>query len=70
MSSTAEATRAPGAATSRRRKWRSPVSSPSIAGYVDAYTFLNYQVYGSFMSGNTTQAGLNAGRGDLAGRRI
>jgi uncharacterized membrane protein YoaK (UPF0700 family) len=38
-----------------------------IAGYVDAYTFLNYHVYGSFMSGNTTQAGLNAGQGDLAG---
>ena len=38
-----------------------------IAGYVDAYTFLNYQVYGSFMSGNTTQTGLNAGEGDLAG---
>lgn len=37
-----------------------------IAGYVDAYTFLNYKVYGSFMSGNTTQTGLNAGEADLA----
>jgi uncharacterized membrane protein YoaK (UPF0700 family) len=37
-----------------------------IAGYVDAYTFLNYQVYGSFMSGNTTQTGLHAGQGGLA----
>jgi uncharacterized membrane protein YoaK (UPF0700 family) len=36
-----------------------------IAGYVDAYTFLNYQVYGSFMSGNTTQTGLQAGQGKL-----
>ena len=36
-----------------------------IAGYVDAYTFLNYQVYGSFMSGNTTQTGLHAGQGGL-----
>lgn len=38
-----------------------------IAGYVDAYTFLLYRVYGSFMSGNTTQAGLHMGQGDLAG---
>jgi len=37
-----------------------------IAGYVDAYTFLNYQVYGSFMSGNTTQTGLHAGQGGFA----
>jgi uncharacterized membrane protein YoaK (UPF0700 family) len=37
-----------------------------IAGYVDAYTFLNYQVYGSFMSGNTTQTGLHAGKGGFA----
>ena len=38
-----------------------------IAGYVDAYAFLNYQVYGSFMSGNTTQTGLHYGQGDIAG---
>jgi uncharacterized membrane protein YoaK (UPF0700 family) len=38
-----------------------------IAGYVDAFAFVNYQVYGSFMSGNTTQTGLQAGQGDLAG---
>jgi uncharacterized membrane protein YoaK (UPF0700 family) len=37
-----------------------------IAGYVDAYTFVSYQVYGSFMSGNTTQTGLQAGEGRLA----
>jgi uncharacterized membrane protein YoaK (UPF0700 family) len=37
-----------------------------IAGYIDAYTFLNYQVYGSFMSGNTTQTGLWAGQGKFA----
>jgi uncharacterized membrane protein YoaK (UPF0700 family) len=36
-----------------------------IAGYVDAYTFISYKVYGSFMSGNTTQTGLHAGQGDL-----
>lgn len=33
-----------------------------IAGYVDSYAFLNYNVYASFMSGNTTQAGLQAGQ--------
>jgi uncharacterized membrane protein YoaK (UPF0700 family) len=37
-----------------------------IAGYVDAYAFLNYTVYGSFMSGNTTQTGLQAGLQKLA----
>ena len=41
-----------------------------IAGYVDAYTFLNYQVYGSFMSGNTTQTGLQAGQGETRRGRI
>jgi uncharacterized membrane protein YoaK (UPF0700 family) len=37
-----------------------------IAGYIDSYAFLNYKVYASFMSGNTTQTGLHAGRGELA----
>ena len=37
-----------------------------IAGYIDAYTLLNYRVYASFMSGNTTQTGLSAGQGRLA----
>jgi uncharacterized membrane protein YoaK (UPF0700 family) len=32
-----------------------------IAGYVDAYTLLNFKVYASFMSGNTTQTGVAAG---------
>jgi len=36
-----------------------------IAGYIDSYTLLNYRVFASFMSGNTTQSGLNAGRGEL-----
>jgi len=51
---------------SREQAWLLAILA-LIAGYVDAYTFLNYQVYGSFMSGNTTQAGLNAGEGNLAG---
>jgi uncharacterized membrane protein YoaK (UPF0700 family) len=37
-----------------------------IAGYIDSYVFLNYKVYGSFMSGNTTQTGLQTGQGRLA----
>ena len=37
-----------------------------IAGYVDAYAFVNHKVYVSFMSGNTTQAGLQAGQEKLA----
>ena len=36
-----------------------------IAGYIDSYSLLNYKVYASFMSGNTTQTGLHAGRGEL-----
>jgi uncharacterized membrane protein YoaK (UPF0700 family) len=37
-----------------------------IAGYIDSYTLLSYEVYASFMSGNTTQTGLRAGQGRLA----
>lgn len=33
-----------------------------ISGYVDAYTLLNFGVYASFMTGNTTSAGVHAGR--------
>src|SRR5262249_23268715 len=33
-----------------------------VAGYIDAYTLLHYEVYASFMSGNTTQTDLNAGQ--------
>jgi uncharacterized membrane protein YoaK (UPF0700 family) len=34
-----------------------------IAGFVDAYAIITYGVYVSFMSGNTTQTGYNAGQG-------
>ncbi len=37
-----------------------------VAGYVDAYAFLRYQSYASFMSGITTQTGLQLGQGHLA----
>ena len=33
-----------------------------IAGYVDAYAFVKYRLYVSFMSGNTTQTGSQAGQ--------
>jgi uncharacterized membrane protein YoaK (UPF0700 family) len=32
-----------------------------VAGYVDAYGYLTYNTYVSFMSGNTTQAGIKTG---------
>ena len=35
----------------------------TIAGFVDAYGIITYGVYVSFMSGNTTQTGYNAGQG-------
>jgi uncharacterized membrane protein YoaK (UPF0700 family) len=34
-----------------------------IAGFVDAYGFITYRVYVSFMSGNTTQAGYQTAEG-------
>jgi uncharacterized membrane protein YoaK (UPF0700 family) len=37
-----------------------------ISGYVDSYTLLNFGVYASFMSGNTTSAGMHAGHAKLA----
>jgi len=36
-----------------------------IAGYVDSYSVINYKVFASFMSGNTTMTGVEAGRGNL-----
>ena len=37
-----------------------------ISGYVDSYALLNFGVYASFMTGNTTSGGLHAGQGNLA----
>ena len=37
-----------------------------IAGYVDAYGYITFKTYLSFMSGNTTQTGSQVGQGDLA----
>jgi len=37
-----------------------------VAGYVDAFGYLSYQTYVSFMSGNTTQGGYGLGQGAAA----
>ncbi len=37
-----------------------------IAGYVDAYGYMTYATYLSFMSGNTTQSGYKMGEGKFA----
>jgi len=57
-------------ASSRQRAarvqgWRA-AGRALISGYVDSYTLLNFGVYASFMSGNTTSAGLHAGHAKLA----
>src|SRR5437870_13842177 len=36
-----------------------------IAGYVDAYGYLSFKTYLSFMSGNTTQTGFLTAQGDF-----
>lgn len=36
----------------------------AVAGYVDAYAVLNYKVFVSFISGNTTHTGLGIGQGN------
>src|SRR5580700_9768380 len=55
----------PPANSARGQVWRVIVLA-MIAGYVDSYVFVNYQVFASFMSGNTTQAGMLAGQMELA----
>ncbi len=37
-----------------------------VSGYVDAYALLNFGVYASFMTGNTTSGGVHAGQGNLS----
>jgi uncharacterized membrane protein YoaK (UPF0700 family) len=44
---------------------RLAISLALIAGYVDAYGIVVFSTYVSFMSGNTTQAGVTIGQGDL-----
>ncbi|HEX4841751.1 MAG TPA: YoaK family protein [bacterium] len=53
---------APSAQVTARRQGRRAVSLALIAGYVDAYAFVKYRLYVSFMSGNTTQTASQAGQ--------
>jgi uncharacterized membrane protein YoaK (UPF0700 family) len=46
--------------------WRRAGSLALISGYVDSYTLLNCGVFASFMSGNTTAGGSQAGQAKLA----
>lgn len=48
-----------------RQGWKA-AGRALISGYVDSYTLLNFGVYASFMSGNTTSAGLHIGQANPA----
>jgi len=65
LESTKRSSGAPGEVTAQSPGWQAALLAV-IAGYIDSYVFLNYKVYGSFMSGNTTQTGLQTGQGRLA----
>lgn len=56
--------KAPAARPVRLQRWQAAARA-SICGYVDAYTLLNFGVYASFMTGNTTSAGVGAGQGQF-----
>jgi uncharacterized membrane protein YoaK (UPF0700 family) len=47
-------------------EWRRAGALALISGYVDSYTLLNFGVFASFMSGNTTTGGARAGQFKLA----
>ena len=53
---------APPAQVIARQQGRRAALLALIAGYVDAYAFVKYRLYVSFMSGNTTQTGSQAGQ--------
>jgi uncharacterized membrane protein YoaK (UPF0700 family) len=55
----------PSSERSARTQWRRAAGLALISGYVDSYTLLNFGVFASFMSGNTTSGGLEAGQGKL-----
>jgi uncharacterized membrane protein YoaK (UPF0700 family) len=46
-------------------KWAAAVVLALIAGYLDGYGLLRLRVFASFMSGNTTTAGVSTGEGNL-----
>jgi len=51
---------------SRRNRELLAVCLAMVAGYVDAYGFLTFKTFVSFMSGNTTHAGFTLGQGGFA----
>jgi uncharacterized membrane protein YoaK (UPF0700 family) len=51
--------------SAKRQGWKA-AGRALISGYVDSYTLLNFGVYASFMSGNTTSGGLHVGRANVA----
>ena len=48
-------------------QWRGAAGLALISGYVDSYTLLKFGVFASFMSGNTTTGGSQAGQAKFAG---
>ena len=50
-----------------RAQWAVAIVLALIAGYVDGYGLLRLGVFVSFMSGNTTTAGLRTGQGNFQG---
>jgi uncharacterized membrane protein YoaK (UPF0700 family) len=46
-------------------QWRRAAGLALISGYVDSYTLLKFGVFASFMSGNTTVGGSQAGQANL-----
>ena len=57
---------APLAQVTARQQGRRAALLALIAGYVDAYAFVKYRLYVSFMSGNTTQTGSQTGQARFA----
>ncbi|MGA7623584.1 MAG: YoaK family protein [Candidatus Acidiferrales bacterium] len=47
-------------------EWRRAGALALVSGYVDSYTLLKFGVFASFMSGNTTVGGSQAGQAKLA----
>jgi uncharacterized membrane protein YoaK (UPF0700 family) len=59
-------TLAPRVQLTARQQGRRAALLALIAGYVDAYAFVKYRLYVSFMSGNTTQTASQAGQAQFA----
>lgn len=57
---------APPAQVTARQQGRRAALLALIAGYVDAYAFVKYRLYVSFMSGNTTQTASQGGQAQFA----